>query len=102
LLLPIGQDRHSPGHETEISRTAASPKFAFREAGTQVSPVTMSHPSLRTSAPPCLPLFIKELLKEDRGFFWGFGFWLLLWDMELLPFALDFLLWEAFGREENY
>jgi hypothetical protein len=49
-----------------------------------------------------LPLFIKELLKEDRGFFGGFGFWLLLWDMELLPFALDFLLWEAFGREENY
>jgi hypothetical protein len=30
----------------------------------------MSHPSLRTVAPPpCLPLDIKELLKEDARFF---------------------------------
>jgi hypothetical protein len=43
--------------------------FMFREVGTQVSLVTMSHPSLRTVAPPpCLPLDIKDLLKEDRGF----------------------------------
>jgi hypothetical protein len=35
----------------------------------QVSLVTMSHPSLRTVAPPpCLPLYIKDLLKEDGGF----------------------------------
>jgi hypothetical protein len=39
-----------------LSRTAVSPKLAFREAGMKVSPVTMSRPSLRTSALPCLPL----------------------------------------------
>jgi hypothetical protein len=51
--------------------------FTFREAGTQVSPVTMSHPSLRTTAPLCLPLDIKDPLKEDRaggGLFWAFCF----------------------------
>jgi hypothetical protein len=38
--------------EAECS-TAVFPKlFTFREVGTQVSPVTMSHPSLRTVAPP--------------------------------------------------
>jgi hypothetical protein len=32
----------------------------------------MSHPSQRTVAPPpCLPLYIKDLLKEDRGFLIG-------------------------------
>jgi hypothetical protein len=60
-----------------------------REVGKQVSPVTMSHPSQRASAPPCLPLFIKGLLKEEEGLFplrlfalegfWGFGLVLLLW-----------------------
>jgi hypothetical protein len=41
--------------------------FKFREAGRQVPLVTMSHPSLRTAAsPPCLPLGIKDSLKEDR------------------------------------
>jgi hypothetical protein len=58
--------------EAECS-TAAFPKlFTFREVGTQVSLVTvsMSHPSLRTVAPPpCLPLDIKDFLKEDTGFF---------------------------------
>jgi hypothetical protein len=44
LLLPVAQDRHSPSHETEKSRTAAPPKLAFREAGMQVSSVTMSCP----------------------------------------------------------
>jgi hypothetical protein len=34
----------------------------------EVSPVTMSHPSLRTAAPqPCLPLGIKDPLKEEEG-----------------------------------
>jgi hypothetical protein len=42
--------------------------FTFREAGKHVSPVTMSHPSLRTAAPPCLPLDIKDSLKEDMRF----------------------------------
>jgi hypothetical protein len=38
----------------------------------QVSLVTMSCPSLRTVAPPpCLPLDIKDSLKEDTRFFDG-------------------------------
>jgi hypothetical protein len=56
--------------EAECS-TAAFPKlFMFREAGMQVSLVTMSHPSPRTVAPPsCLPLDIKDWLEEDRSCF---------------------------------
>jgi hypothetical protein len=63
----------------------------FREAGTQISPVTMSCPSLRTSALPGLLLFIKGWLKEGLGIlafgFWGFtlGFWafgLFVWHLE--------------------
>jgi hypothetical protein len=46
LLLPVGQDRHGPGHETEKGRAAISPKLEFRGAGTQVSPVTMSRSTL--------------------------------------------------------
>jgi hypothetical protein len=49
--------------------TAAFPKlFMFRER-TQVSLVTMSHPSQRTVAPPpCLPLDIKDSLRRMRVF----------------------------------
>jgi hypothetical protein len=49
----------------------------------QVSPVTVSRPSRRTAAPPCLPLGVKDSLKEDRRLFalgafaLDFGFWLL-------------------------
>jgi hypothetical protein len=59
----------------------------FREAGMQVSPVTMSLPSPRTAAPPpCLPLGINNSLKEDARL------WLLL-----LGFWMKggFLVWEA-------
>jgi hypothetical protein len=58
--------------ETKCS-TAAFPKlFMFTEVGMQVSLVTMSHPSQRTVAPPpCLPLDIKDSLKEDMRFFDG-------------------------------
>jgi hypothetical protein len=57
----------------------------------QVTPVTMSHLSLRTTAPPSLPLDIKYSLKEDvRLFALGFCFE-----------AFGFLVWEAFGREKN-
>jgi hypothetical protein len=43
-----------------------------KEVGTQVSPVTISCHSLRTAAPPpCLPLEIKDSLKEDTRFFDG-------------------------------
>jgi hypothetical protein len=76
--------------------------FTFREAGRQVSPVTMSCFSWRTAAPPCLPLGIKDSLEEDvRHFalgafclgafafeafgFWAFGFWM----------KGGFLMWEA-------
>jgi hypothetical protein len=39
--------------------------FKLREVGKQVSLVTMSLPSPRTVAPPpCLPLYIKDLLKD--------------------------------------
>jgi hypothetical protein len=70
------------------SRTAASPKlFAFREAGMQVSPVTMSCPFLRTAAPPCL-LFIKEP-KGGRG---AIAFCSLP-----LAFTLGFCLWLWLG-----
>jgi hypothetical protein len=48
--------------------------FTFREVGTQVYLVTMSCPSLRTVAPPpCLPLDIKDWLKEDVRFLMGDG-----------------------------
>jgi hypothetical protein len=40
----------------------------FRETVIQVSPVAMSCPSLGTTVPPCLPLGIKDPLKEDGGF----------------------------------
>jgi hypothetical protein len=45
----------------------------FREAGMQVSAVTMSHSSPRTPAPRCLPFGIKDSLKEDARVF-AFGF----------------------------
>jgi hypothetical protein len=64
-----------PTKESEKAKcsTDVFPKlFTFREVGTQVSFVAMSCPSLITVAPPpCLPLGIKELLKEDRKFFHG-------------------------------
>jgi hypothetical protein len=45
----------------------------------QISLLTMSRPSLRTVAlPPCLPLYIKDLLKEDADFFMGIFDWLPL------------------------
>jgi hypothetical protein len=87
----------------------------FREVGTKVSPVTMPRPSPRTAALPCLPLDIKESLKEDWGpFALGFLLWAFVWGL----FALGFLL-EAFtfgfcalifcfcnvggiGKEKNY
>jgi hypothetical protein len=66
----------------------------FREAGTQFSPATTSQPSPRTASPPCLPLGIKDSLKEDVGvFLWCF----LLWAFWLRIFLLAFwiLMWEA-------
>jgi hypothetical protein len=49
--------------------------FIFKEARMQVPLVTMSCPSLRTAAPPpCLPLGIKDSLKEDRKLLDGGSF----------------------------
>jgi hypothetical protein len=61
--------------EKATCSTAAFPNlFTFREVGMQVSLVTMSQPSPRTVAPPpCLPLDIKDLLKEDVRFLMGDG-----------------------------
>jgi hypothetical protein len=59
----------------------------------QVSSATMSYPSLRTAALPYLPLGIKDLLKEDRGFLlWGFCFGGFCFE----AFAFGFDFW-AFG-----
>jgi hypothetical protein len=45
----------------------------FREVGKKVSLVTISYPSLRIVAPPpCLPLFIKDSLKDKRFLMEGF------------------------------
>jgi hypothetical protein len=92
--------RNRPSHRRGKCRTAASAKlFMFREAGTQVSLVTMSLPSPRTTAPPCLPLAIKDSLKEDAGLFaldflsfelWAFGFWFLaFWMWRLLEVKIS-------------
>jgi hypothetical protein len=64
---------HGPSRRREQEAKCSTAVFptlsTFTEIGTQVSLVTMSHPSLRTVAlPPCLPLDIKDSLKEDRGF----------------------------------
>jgi hypothetical protein len=43
----------------------------------QVSPVTMSSPSLRTVAPPpCLPMYVKDSLKKEGGIGRGLIDWL--------------------------
>jgi hypothetical protein len=60
----------------------------------QISPLTMSHPTLKAPAPPCLPLFIKDPLKEEEGLL-PFAFGFLAWAL-----AFGFLVWEAFGREK--
>jgi hypothetical protein len=57
----------------------------------QVSLVTMSRPSLRTVAPPpCLPLDIKDLLKEDGRLF------------DWLPLAVVCLHQSSFLNRELY
>jgi hypothetical protein len=67
--LSVGWDWHSPGHRRGKCKTAAFPKLlTFRQAG-MVSPVTMSRPSQRTAAAPCLLLGIKDSLKEDTRLF---------------------------------
>jgi hypothetical protein len=55
----------------------------------------MSLPSLRISTPPCLPLDIKDLLKEDARLLpllWGFCLRLLLLAFGLLTFGCGRLL----------
>jgi hypothetical protein len=66
-----------PRPQKREMQNSCSPKlFMFREAGTQVSPFTMSSPSLRTAI-SCLPLDIEDSLKEDvRYFALGFCFWI--------------------------
>jgi hypothetical protein len=70
----------------------------------------MSHPSLRTAAPRCLPLNLKDSLKEDTAFALGFCLRLLFL---LLAFGfglLRFWLWDegrlldvrGFGREKDF
>jgi hypothetical protein len=51
----------------------------------KVLSVTTSRPSPRTAAPPCLPLGIKDSLKEEKKIF---VLRLLLWGLLLLDFWL--------------
>jgi hypothetical protein len=56
----------------------------------QVSLVTMSHPSPRTVAPPpCLPLYIKDSLKENRDSFMEVSWEFLIDGLLLLSYARD-------------
>jgi hypothetical protein len=49
------------------ARRQDAAQLLFLNCLRQISPVTMSHPSPRTAAPPpCLPLAIKDLPKEDE------------------------------------
>jgi hypothetical protein len=56
---------------------------------------------LRIAIPHCLPLDIKDSLKEDLLLLWGFLLWgFLLWGFLLEAFIFDFwsfgfLMWEA-------
>jgi hypothetical protein len=60
----------------------------------QVSPITMSLPFPRSTTLPCLPLAVKDSLKEHMGLF-------VLGLFALGAFAFEFLVCKAFGREEN-
>jgi hypothetical protein len=64
LLLPVDRDRHSPTRNRERQNSCIS-KAVFREAGVQVSPVAMSHPSLWLHLVCCY----KRPLKEEEGLF---------------------------------
>jgi hypothetical protein len=64
----------------------------------------VSRPSLRNAASPCLPLGIKDSLKEDVRLllltfdFWAFGFW-AFWAFGFWAFwvlAFGFLMKEGF------
>jgi hypothetical protein len=59
-----------PGRRRGQGQNAAqllSLRSLHSESSDQVSPVTMSHPSPRTVAPPPgLPLYIKDSLKADK------------------------------------
>jgi hypothetical protein len=65
---------------TKQKKAAASPKLAFREAGRQVSPVTISRFLRDSSTPPFLLLFIKGPGGGLEAF--AFCLWLLLWALE--------------------
>jgi hypothetical protein len=63
------------------NRTAESPKFAFREAGTQVSPVTMPCPS-------CSTLFAAVYKRPTEGGLGACAFAFLRLYFGLLDFRL--------------
>jgi hypothetical protein len=77
--LSLARSQPQNGAKAKCSKAAFPKLFSSeKEVEMQVSLVTMSHPSLRTVAPPlCLPLDIKDLLKEDRRVFFDGDFdWL--------------------------
>jgi hypothetical protein len=60
----------APGiDKSEKVRCSSAVFLRCLEAGMQVSPVTMSCPSLRTVAPPCLPLGYKRLTEGGHEAF---------------------------------
>jgi hypothetical protein len=70
IVLNILQAEIGTAPPQKRARKQDAPQLLFLsclEAGTQVSLVTMSCLSQRSAAPPlCLPLGIKDLLKEDE------------------------------------
>jgi hypothetical protein len=57
----------SPQLQKSVRAKCSTASFPnIQRVGSQVSAVTMSHPSPRNIAPPpCLPPYIKDSLKED-------------------------------------
>jgi hypothetical protein len=85
MIYRLSEFGTAPAAEESKRQNAAQLLFlsclhSEKEVGTQVFLVTMSRLSLRTVAlPPCLPLYIKDLLKEDaKGFLMGIFDWLPL------------------------
>jgi hypothetical protein len=84
FILPCGEWIMRSLWELDISTTKL---LTFREVGTQGRFLLLQchGASQRTVAPPpCLPLDIKDLLKEDaKGFFMGFDWLPAGWMMQL-------------------
>jgi hypothetical protein len=108
LLSSVGQDKHSPGHETEKAEQLRL--LSLRSKKQERWFLLLQCHALPESL--CSTLFATVYKSPAEGGFqafcffalgfWGLGFggfWIGLW---LDSFALGFLVWEALGREKNY